>query len=67
MSSFLRLVDGRTIAVRESVSELNEIFQKATNVSPQDYFHDFKMADNTNEVRRIRLSAIIEYQRGHSK
>lgn len=61
MSVNLRLVDGRTIAVREDVTDVIEIMRR----SPE--WHEFKMADNTNEVRRIRLSAIIEYGRGHSK
>lgn len=63
MSSNIRLVDGRTVAVRETVSDLNDIFADPG----QGNFFEFKMADNTNEVRRIRLSSIIEYGRGHSR
>lgn len=61
MSANLRLVDGRTVAVREDVTDIIEIMRRAPE------WHEFKMADNTQEVRRIRLSAIIEYGRGHSK
>lgn len=64
MSTNLRLCDGRTVAVRENVADVKDILSKA---SDESVFYEFSLASNTTEVRRIRLSAIIEYDKGHSK
>lgn len=66
MSTNLRLVDGRTVAVRESVSEVSDVI-KRFDPSRDGGFYEFRTAAYTEEVRRIRVSAIIEYGQGHSK
>jgi hypothetical protein len=61
----LTLSHGGVVAVREDVADIMAILKK----DQSDYghvFREFKMANNTNEVRRIRLSAIVEVTRGHS-
>jgi hypothetical protein len=65
MSALLHLVDGRTVAVTEDVSEVTELVKAADKRGHG--WHEFRLSDHTHEVRRIRLSAIVEYQRGHSK
>jgi hypothetical protein len=60
MPAQLRLVDQRTVSVSEDVATVLEILK----AQPSE-FYEFRAGPST--VRRIRLSAIIEVEKGHTK
>ena len=66
MSTNIRMIGGYTFGVNYDVEEIEKLLLDPEKYAPTGWYK-FRMARANDEVRNVRLDAIIEYHSGHSR